>query len=238
MEDKICWLEMKVEIEKDNPLVDLKKELFRDKVVEVIPYLPRWKDMGYLVEFIFEYKTKLHYPMEKTIKKRAEEKGDIRIIPNSQRFAYEKDIIDCWVKSPSLDLIDSHVLKEYDLLPSNPSEYFYLFGAKKSLLEKVLRQAFEKVNKDFRKLDWSFHDKPEKVRYNSLTMLEGYKLQVAFEKDFFKSGDADLLNELTEELSIVTGEEYKKETLAKEIRDIAIKLCESAEKGDYDIKPR
>ncbi len=236
MEEENYCLEMKVEIKEDNPLIDIKKTLFRDKDVEVIPYLPRCEDKGYFVEFIFDYKTNLLYLMEKVIKKRAEEKGDMQIIPNSQRFVGEKNIIDCWVKSPSLDLVRSCILKEYDLLSHNPSEYFYIFGTKKTLLEEILRPAFDKVNKDLTKIDWILHDKPEKIRYNSLTLLEGYKLQVALEKDFFKSGDPNLLNELATELSIVTGIEYKNETLAEEVKNIAMALCEYGKKGDYDIK--
>lgn len=237
MKEKNCCLEMKVEIEKDNPLIDIKKILFKDTNVEVIPYLPRLGDKGYLVELMSDYKEEF----VNSITEFVEGRQDIQIIPNSYRFADDKDIIDCWTKSPSLDLITSCVLKEYNLLHNKPSEYFYLFGDKRILLRNILKPAFNKVNGDLDKIDWTFHDKFQKIRYNSLSLLEGYKLGVALEKDFFQLRDPKLLTDLAEELSTMTGKQNSNKMLANEINGIGIKLCEYVDKGNYkkpEVKQR
>jgi hypothetical protein len=137
--DKTFYLELNLEIEKSNPIVEIKKTLFKDKYVDIIPYFPPLKDKGHFVEFIFDYRTKLFHSFEKLLEN--QEVKDIQLVPDSHRFLYEKDILDCWVKSPVLNLIDSCscILREYMRIPlkvatknahgSHPP--YFLIGAKR-----------------------------------------------------------------------------------------------------------
>lgn len=221
--EKDYWLEMKVQIEDRNPVIGLKNE-FGDRICKVTPYIqPESKNGMDIISIIL--KNKSDFSSVRSFIEKSYTSDTMEYIWGSENLKGEDLIFDCWVKSPSFDLIRKCLLRGYELSEHNPAEHFLLFHQNKNfLLTEILRKVFgkleNKIEKLENKIDWIIHESMPPSYYSMLTLFQNYKYAMALENNFFENYDDRLLVPLIKEMHIVTGRKYDTKTMVDELKTI------------------
>ena len=237
-----CWLEIEAEIKNaDHPIFDLRSWLhpLRDILVALFVPAGTHKGQEYLLELSSPFGRGLLFSLKKAIESRKEQLGakgkesevlGVEIVNDSFRTVGERDVVNCWIRSPIFDLVipkSRSILHDYRWASGNPSEYFFIYGNKDIFLKTLLPTLYQEAGNSTNRIHWKFYSTPKRSRYEGLSLREDYYFNVALRKRYFESFNDSLLEDLRGEIAAITGTERRLDELGEEMLSIASKAFAS-----------
>jgi len=226
------WLELKIELPTDNPLISL-KEHAKDYISSVVPYFQGVTSENNLLLDVYLKSSHQLNSVRKYVEENLTPKKTMTYCPGTERTESNEVVVSFWANSPSFNLLNACLLRGYQLLPDhNPSEHFLVHHNDINVLLSILAQAYNKIedsskNKQ-KKFDWFISDKMGFAHPRTFhKLLDSHKFYCALQSGYFEKKDKKHLSTLAHQLQTVTGQSTSLEELTEELSSLEKRYQES-----------